>query len=126
MKSEYISKWCGKILHIFDPIFMQNIYFVNAKNEIEFAEKIKSIVKIEPRKRSMDGGFKVIEGKYQTEICLIWGSSYSIIAHECAHAAHYILSRKDIPLNDETTEVYAYYIQFLVKEISRSGVVIGK
>jgi hypothetical protein len=40
-----------------------------------------------------------------------------LIAHECFHAVYSILESKKIALCHETEEVYAYLIQFLVKEI---------
>ena len=118
-KAGYISKWCGKILHIYDPVFMQNFYYVKAKTEREFAEKIRSVVKIEPSKREPSAGFKVIMSgkKGDHEVCLIWGGGQDLIAHEVVHAVHYVLSRKGIPLNDDTTEVYAYYAQFLMRHV---------
>jgi hypothetical protein len=45
----------------------------------------------------------------------------SLIAHEISHAVHYVLSRKGLQLNDETTEIYAYYTQFLTKTIGRAA-----
>jgi hypothetical protein len=40
-----------------------------------------------------------------------------LIAHECFHAVYSILESKKIALCHETEEVYAYLIQFLLKEI---------
>ena len=43
--------------------------------------------------------------------------SISLVAHECYHAAYSVLSRINVQPGIETEEVYAYMIQFLVREI---------
>jgi hypothetical protein len=43
--------------------------------------------------------------------------SISLIAHECYHAAYSVLSKINVQPGFETEEVYAYMIQFLVREI---------
>jgi hypothetical protein len=40
-----------------------------------------------------------------------------LIAHECFHAVYSILSNKGIQLSQETEEVYAYLLQFLINKI---------
>lgn len=35
--------------------------------------------------------------------------------HELTHASHHLLKKREIPLSDDTEEVYAYLIDFLFK-----------
>lgn len=41
----------------------------------------------------------------------------ALVAHECYHAAYSVLTRIGVQPGFETEEVYAYLIQFLVREI---------
>ena len=41
-----------------------------------------------------------------------------VIAHECLHLARMILRNRDIPFSDDTEEVYAYLLDYLVEEIT--------
>jgi len=43
--------------------------------------------------------------------------SVSLVAHESYHAAYSVLSKINVQPGIETEEVYAYLIQFLVREI---------
>jgi len=40
-----------------------------------------------------------------------------IVAHEAFHAASFILSSIDVPLNDSTEEVYAYLVGWAAEQI---------
>lgn len=40
-----------------------------------------------------------------------------VIAHEVFHAVHYVMDSVGIPFSDDTNEVYAYHIQFLMEKI---------
>lgn len=40
-----------------------------------------------------------------------------LVAHECLHAVAYTMRRLQIPLNDDTEEVYTYYQQWMLNEI---------
>lgn len=42
-----------------------------------------------------------------------------IIAHECLHATSYILSNRGIYFSEETEEVYAYLLGYIVNEIKK-------
>lgn len=114
----YISKWCGKILHIFDPIYRQNYYYFNCKTEKEYQKLLKIKFRINTEIRERDGGCEVYE-QSGTDVCFIWskGRDIPVIAHEIMHAVSYVLRRKGIGLSKETDEAYGYLAQFLMKEI---------
>ena len=46
---------------------------------------------------------------------------YGLIAHECFHAVYCILNSKRIELCQETEEVYAYLLQYLVNKIKKEN-----
>jgi hypothetical protein len=122
-KVECVSKWVGSILHIYDFTYRQNYYFIPAKTHKEYREiclkELKN--KIEPKDKEVGGGFNVFAyGKDKTEVCYIWANNKRNIIHECFHAISYNLRNRGIPLNDDTDEVFAYAIGFLVDEILKS------
>lgn len=39
------------------------------------------------------------------------------IAHECFHATYHIMEHIDVPLNDSTEEMFAYYLGWLIGEV---------
>lgn len=52
----------------------------------------------------------------------LWLSEYdpAILAHEAVHAASYLLGEKSgLALSDETDEAYAYYVEWLVREVAK-------
>lgn len=118
---KYISKWMGKILHIYDFTYRQNYYFIPAKTHKEYRDicwkQLKC--KIEEKKTEKGGGFNVfMHGKNQdTEVCYIWANNKRDIVHECMHAISYTLRHRGLPLNDDTEEAFAYAIGFLVDQI---------
>lgn len=54
---------------------------------------------------------------------LIWlsgdGAGFGTLSHECLHAIHYAMKTKRITLSDETEELFCYYLQWMVNEISQ-------
>lgn len=46
-------------------------------------------------------------------------ASSGVIAHEVFHAVHSVMHRSGLKLNFQTDETFAYYIQFLVDEITK-------
>jgi len=112
----FISEFHKDILHIYDSLFGMNFYFVKARTEKEFVSKIKPLIDIPLRENSENavGSFRVIN--YD---CFLWGYKPEDIAHECFHATHHVMKNAGIPLNNDTSEVYAYHLQFLMREIFR-------
>jgi hypothetical protein len=122
-KVEYVSKWVGKILHIYDFTYRQNYYFIPAKTHKEYREICKKQLRndIAPRDKETGGGFNVFNyRKDKTEVCYIWASSKRDIVHECFHAISYTLRNRGINLTDDSDEAFAYSIGFLADEIMKS------
>jgi len=122
-KLKYVSKWVGKILHIYDWTYRQNYYYIPAKTHKEYMDIcLKQLkVKIEPKQNETGGGFNVYTcGKEKTEVCYIWAENKRNLVHECFHAVSYTLRHRGIPLNDDTEEAFAYAIGFLADEIFKN------
>ena len=123
MSKEYISKQCGEILHIYDPIYKQNYYYFCCKSHKDYQRIARLKFKIEFKdKTNTDGAFNVFEHG-GIEVCFIWtkGRKVELIAHEISHAVSYVLRQKGLPLSDDTEEAYAYLTQFLMNQIIRKA-----
>lgn len=123
MKNKYISKWTGSILHIYDFIYRQNYYYIDVKTHKEYWDICKRQLNCDvgSKETKTDGGFNVFkQGKDKTEVCFIWAKEKRDIVHECFHAIDYTLRHRGIPLNDDTTEAFAYALGFLVDEIFKN------
>ena len=57
--------------------------------------------------------------EYEGDCAVMYGISYKrnvpyhVIAHEASHIAIYIFSRIETPINDDTTEVFAFLVEFI-------------
>ena len=134
-KNNYISKWNGDILHIFDPIYRQNYYFIPAENKQQFINICKKELKMEIPKEEDDGdksgGFKIIEKDHKcykcgknimetTKICVLWANTPKNIIHESFHAISWTLRKRGISLTDESDEAFAYLLAFLTEQILKA------
>ncbi|MEK7500308.1 MAG: hypothetical protein AAB649_06960 [Patescibacteria group bacterium] len=119
MKKEntyFVKRW-GEILHIFDPVFCVNYWYLKVKDFKKAERQLKRIGVTCELKRHNDGGFIVLK-KFGQEICVIWTRGLtSDIIHECCHATNYVFEKKGIKLSVETDELFAYYTAFLFKAI---------
>lgn len=116
----FVKRW-GEILHIFDPVFRVNYWYLKVKDFKKAERQLKRIGATCELKRHNDGGFIVLE-KFGQEICVIWTrGGKSDIVHECCHAANYVFDKKGIKVNTETDEMFAYYTAFLFKTIKGGG-----
>lgn len=108
--------------HICDPILRVNFFYCNAPDVEGYRKAFKKLNGIETECDVNLGGR--FEGLWADQECvergIIWAPNdeLDVIAHEVMHATQWALeNRRDIPLNDTTSELYAYYQQYLTKEI---------
>lgn len=110
-----------KIHHIWDNVFMQN-FWVGFGSREEFIKKVKRFSDIELPDKHVDACFNSAETG-DGYINFIWfrnkKKDQQIIAHEALHATHFVLDRAGLQMNDNTDEIYCYYLQFLVREINK-------
>lgn len=108
-----------KILHIYDPIFRQNYYYITCKTHKEYCQILKKEAGMndEP-KEGIDGHCSVFESN-DNHIIVLWTTEKrpDLVAHEVMHGAGYVLMRKGIKFSDETEEIYCYLIQFIMRNI---------
>jgi len=107
------------IQFIFDPVFRQNFYYINADNHKKYKRIMKKELKVDiDCDKTTDGGFQVIDVKGNL-VAVIWCSKKKpeIIVHECMHAVSWMHDYKGTKLCDETEETYCYSMQFLFGKI---------
>ena len=116
--------------------FMENLYWSFAPTFDKFAAQFeKSLPKlieqgIVASERGMDQiGSRGVFQVYMGENCIapiVWikaegGESdvdlMTTLSHEVFHFVHWLLNRKGVHLSDETDEVYAYLLEFLIETI---------
>ena len=116
-KCPYISKKIGNIIHVFDPIYMVNFYAVVGMSNKKFCSIIKKDIKLELPKSDSHGKFYCIK-RHGQEIGLIWSTDKTgHLTHECFHATSWALRKKGLELGEDSDEAFAYYQQFLIKNI---------
>lgn len=108
-----------KIKHIYDPIFRQNFWYVCTPTHKQFLSIIKEAGMPPTTVKDMTDGEMAVYTQDKGTVITIWTKNKNpdILAHEIFHAVSYSLRHKGLPLSDDTEEVYAYLIQFLMKEI---------
>ena len=122
---EYISRCYGNIIHIYDPIYRENIWVLISPDKKDYFKVYKQHF----GKDAPDIDYDHIQARYSVgekeqdkekfQIHLIWLKKFTIhhLVHELLHCVGYILRQKETYLSEHTDEVYAYYMEFLVKEI---------
>jgi translation initiation factor 2 beta subunit (eIF-2beta)/eIF-5 len=118
---EYISKRYGDIIHIFDPIYRENIWVLISPYEKDYERLYKQKFNTLPDRMDYDkvkARYSVCENKVG-QVHIIWLKKFSIpeLCHEVLHLVAYVLRQKETYLSHETDEVYAYYLEFLVRTI---------
>lgn len=68
----------------------------------------------DPRKR---GSFTAIDWHKGGAIWLADADNYGAMAHEAMHATAHIMRHMDIKLDENSEEVYTYYLEWLINQI---------
>lgn len=123
-KKEYSRKWFGKILHIFDPIYRMNFYFIRANTWEEYSKIFYKEFKIKEGVDPKDGKFSVVTHKDNIEIAVLWANDISILSHECMHAVFWVMNKKDIKLCYESEEAFCYLHDFLMNSILNKKIIL--
>lgn len=119
----YTYKRYGKTLHIYDPIYRENIWVLLSKDKRDYINLYKKWFKEMPENIDYDH----IQARYSVGECyndnidihIIWFKKYhpATLCHEILHCTRRILSTRGIDLSEYTDEAYAYYQEFLMKSI---------
>lgn len=114
------SKEFKEVVHIWDPVFMENVYFFKATNHAEFRKQLKAEFKGE----EVDHHFSpvAIAGKSQggcyqiKDRFSLWSErTISVLSHEVYHLVSFMLEDRRI----ENHETGAYLMGFFMKEITK-------
>jgi hypothetical protein len=119
---EYISKWYGSILHIFDFTYRINFYYFKAKNHKEYQAIVRKDFGVDLPTKEPEGSFNVIHHKkHKTDVGCIWVKPtkdfYINLTHECLHATLWAMDKNGMKPCFESEEAYCYYQAFLLREI---------
>ena len=104
----------------FDEIYRQEFLVIFAPNHNKFAQILKKETNydVEPCEEDcVAGQFNELKSK-NGSLAVIWSSDKNLVLlHEVFHACSCILQQRDIWLNPETEETYAYYYCYIVRAI---------
>lgn len=126
MRINYVAKLYGKILHIYDHVYRENIWVLVSKDEKDYIKLYKKWFEELPPEgliydciaaRYSYGTAKDKKGKFPVHIIWLKEIDIPALCHEIAHCTASILGKKSIPLCEDTDEAYAYHQEFLMKTI---------
>lgn len=107
------------VLHLWEPVFQINFYILYGvpadRLDKHYREKFFDSNLSETREQAQG---RTICNWHDDGTIMIWlwtrDRRPDVLAHECVHAAHFALAHKDIPLSDDSVEVYCYLVQWLM------------
>lgn len=108
---------------IVDNIFYAS-FFVQIGGDINKALKAycnkigEPVVRLDPGSRRL-GHFFGYENYKNGVIWIRDKKDLKTIAHECLHATYHIMNHMEVPMNEHTEEIWAYYQAYLVGEVLR-------
>ena len=119
--NNYVLKHYGKILHIFEPLYRINYYFITAKNWKETKKFIETYFKVDlkPKRDGDKDGYFCVLNKYKTDVGVIWArkNDHINLAHEIMHAVFWAMYERGIDLSFEGEEAFTYLHTFLMRSI---------
>ncbi len=103
--------------HIWIDLYEINVYFIVC-NASYFERKFYTEFDRELAQacENTDGCF-VATDKDGQEICIIWITEWSVLAHELFHCVFWILDNRGLQLTEQSEEAYAYLTGYLDKQI---------
>jgi hypothetical protein len=120
-KLVYVVKSYDLIIHIFEPVFQSNYYYVKAKSYAEYCDVVKHHFGIDchTEKQHEPLGHTTFFEKDGGTLVFIWTKERKpeVIAHECFHALFFELRARGVRMAEDSDELYAYMLQFLMKSI---------
>ena len=107
-----------KLNHYYEKLFGTNLYWFRGSRK-QYEQLVKDEFKLRAVEiKTSKGTFEVYK-KNNIWVGVIWLSNrnFEVLVHECFHAVHWCLTDIGITLTDASDEVYAYFLQSLVKEL---------
>lgn len=106
------------IIHVYDETFKQNYYLLIGVSRKRYVEIVKKELKLDVE-LPPPGVCGRVTWVQINDICIpvIWtiNKKPSNVAHECFHAVAGALDDRGIKLSEDTSEVYAYSIERLMR-----------
>ena len=107
--------------HIWIEWLEVNVYWIQCSRE-QWVKKLHDYFGVSWNHDDSECGNFSTYRKNGTNVGVIWFTNKEqSLAHECFHAVCWILAQRDIEFNQATEEVYAYMLQYLIKNINGSG-----
>jgi hypothetical protein len=106
--------------HIWVDLFTTNFYWIRC-SQAEFVKRLELTFHVKEKEEPEGDGFFIEAENSRIGFGIIWISDKSdpgTLAHECLHAAKWMLERKRISFSGDTEEIYAYCVQYLFNKIS--------
>ena len=108
------------VMFFFDAIYRQEFLIIFAPNHNKFAQLLKNETgfEVEPCKEDcVAGQFNELKSE-KGSLAVVWASDKNLVLmHEVFHACSAVLQARDIWLNPETEESYAYYYCYIMRSI---------
>jgi len=108
------------VMYFFDEVYRQEFLVIFASNHKKFAQILKKETGfvVEPCEEAcVVGQFNQLKSKHGS-LAVIWASNKNLaLLHEIYHACSSVLKEREIWLNPETEESYAYYYCYIVRAI---------
>ena len=110
-----------KFRHVWLEVLTENVYYIFCTYE-QYVKAVRKQFNLQaPSNDTGSIGKFGVYHKNGQNISVIWidseRSNIGTIVHEVIHAVHYIMQKKGMWLHDSSEEIYAYTIQYIVKEI---------
>lgn len=105
----------------YDKMFMANFWLFWKWSVKDYQEYLKEEFGVVKDLTEYYGSFEVFE-KENKRIHLIWVSDdsrspYADLAHECVHAANFVLNQAGVLPDFNNDEAHAYYVRMLMNEV---------
>jgi hypothetical protein len=112
-----------KVLQIYDPIFCVNWIACVTKKYSDFKEMADSSYGVELKKAPVwaQGNCGYCLENNGNTLVFIWLSefNYPKFSHEILHGVGVVLNDKGIGLSGATDEIFAYYQEFIMKQLNK-------
>lgn len=112
-----------KRILIKDPIYHATFLVQRGGDAQSLIDSLAKRLKVETWQLSKANRYGHFAAYRPHKDCAIWLHSRAgvgVLSHECLHAVNYLFSEcLDCSLCEKTEEVFAYYIEFLTREITR-------
>lgn len=115
-----------KVLHVIDlVVYPYDVLFTVGTTEVEVVDYLQN--KCNYNLDDQEKAFLGFEGKQgrtvrlKNNALILWVKDYNIptLGHEIFHVVELLMEKINVPLNEQTSETYAYLIEYLWREVTK-------